>query len=64
MLREEWTGYRGTIVPVAIHVIEMREQLAEMAQLISEHAAKSQEKQRKYHDRSNRNIIILCIMKY
>ena len=41
VLREEWTGDRGTAVPVAIYVIEMREWLAEMAQLVSEHAAKS-----------------------
>ena len=29
----------------------MRERLAEMAQLVSEHAAKNQEKQKKYYDR-------------
>ena len=51
MLREEWTGDRGTAVPVATHVIEMRERLAEMVQLVSEHAAKRQEKQKKYYDR-------------
>ena len=42
VLREEWIGDRGTAVPVATHVIEMGERLAEMAQLVSEHAAKSQ----------------------
>ena len=51
MLREEWTGDRETAVPVATHMIEMREWLAEMAQLVSEHAAKNQEKQKKYYDR-------------
>ena len=48
VLREEWTGDRGTAVPVATHVLEMREQLAEMAQLVSEHAAK---RQKRYYDR-------------
>ena len=28
MLKEEWTGDRGTAVPVATHVVEMRERLA------------------------------------
>ena len=35
VLREEWTVDRGTAASVATHVLEMREQLAEMAQLIS-----------------------------
>ena len=39
--REEWTGDRRTAVPL-IHVIEMRECMAEMAQLVAEHVAKSQ----------------------
>ena len=51
MLREEWTGDRETAVPVATHVIEMKKCLAEIAQLVSEHAAKNQEKQKKYYDR-------------
>ena len=51
VLREEWTGDMGTAVPVATHALEMREQLAEMAQLVSEHAAKSQQRQKRYYDR-------------
>ena len=30
MQKEGWTGDRGTAVPVATHVVEMRKQLAEM----------------------------------
>ena len=51
VLREEWTGHRETAVPVATHVIEMKKRLAEIAQLVSEHAAKNQEKQKEYYDR-------------
>ena len=50
VLKEEWTGDRGTAVPVATHVVEMRERLAEMTQLVSANAAKSQQKQRRYYD--------------
>ena len=50
VLKEEWTGDRGTAVPVVTHVVEMRERLAEMTQLVSENAAKSQQKQRRYYD--------------
>ena len=50
VLKEEWTGDRGTAVPVATHVVEMRERLVEMTQLVSENAAKSQQKQRRYYD--------------
>ena len=35
MLREKWTGDRGTAVPVAIHVIEMRKWLGEMGLKVS-----------------------------
>ena len=48
VLKEEWTGDRGTAVPVATHVVEMRERLAEMTQLVSENVAKSQQR---YYDR-------------
>ena len=51
MLREEWTKDRGTAVPVATHVIEVKKRLAEIAQLVSEHAVKNHEKQKKYYDR-------------
>ena len=50
VLKEVWTGDRGTAVPVATHVVEIRERLAEMTQLVSENAAKSQQKQRRYYD--------------
>ena len=30
VLREDWTGDKETAVPVATHIIEMRERLAEM----------------------------------
>ena len=50
VLKEEWTGDRGTAVPVVTHVVEMRERLAEMTQLVSENAAKSQQKQRRYYN--------------
>ena len=50
MLKEEWTGDRGTAVPVATHEVEIRERLAEVTQLVYENAAKSQQKQRRYYE--------------
>ena len=55
VLKEEWTGDRGTAVPVATHVVEMREQLAAMTQLVSENAAKSQQKQRRYYNQGDKS---------
>ena len=52
VLREDWTGDKETAVPVATHVIEMRERLAEMTQLVAKHAALSQQRQKQYHDKS------------
>ena len=37
MLREDWTGDKETAVPVATHVLEMRERLAEMTELVAKH---------------------------
>ena len=46
MLREDWTGEKGTAVPVATHIIEMRERLAEMTELVAKHTTMSQVKQK------------------
>ena len=52
VLREEWTGNKDSAVPVATYVIEMRERLAEMSQLVAKHLANSQQKQKQHYDRS------------
>ena len=51
MLKEDWTGDRGTAVPVATYVVEMRERLAEMAQLVAKHTAIRQQKQKQHYDK-------------
>ena len=55
MLREDWTGDKETTVPVAIHIIEMREQLAEMTGLVAKHATARQEKQKQQYDKDARS---------
>ena len=52
MLRENWTGDQETTVPVATHIIEMREWLAEMTGLVAKHAAARQEKQKQQYDKN------------
>ena len=52
MLKEDWTGDRGTAVPVATYVVEMRERLAEMAQLVAKHTAIRQQKQKQHYDKN------------
>ena len=52
VLREDWTGNRDFAVPVATYVIEMREWLVEMSQLVAKHSASGQQKQKQYYDRS------------
>ena len=46
VLREGWTGDKEAAVPVNTYVVEMRQQLADMAQLVVEHSSRSQEKQK------------------
>jgi len=52
VLREGWTGDKEASVPVNTYVVEMRQQLAEMALLVAdcEHPYRSQEKQKQYSD--------------
>ena len=52
VLKEDWTGDRGTAVPVATYVVEMRERLAEMAQLVAKHTAIRQQKQKQHYDKN------------
>lgn len=55
VLREDWTEDRGTAVPVATYVVEMRERLAEMTQLVAKHANKSQQRQKQHYDKNARS---------
>ena len=55
VLREDWTGDKETAVPVATHIIEMRERLAEMTGLVAKHAAARQEKQKQQYDKNARS---------
>ena len=52
VLREDWTGDKETAVPVATHIIEMRERLAEMTGLVAKHAAARKEKQKQQYDKN------------
>jgi len=52
VFREDWTGDKGTSIPVATYVVEMRQRLADMAHLVAEHTARSRAKQKQYYDRS------------
>ena len=50
VLREGRTGDKEAAVPVNTYVVEMRQRLADMAQLVAEHSSRSQEKQKLYYD--------------
>ena len=52
VLREDWTGDKETAVPVATHIIEMRERLAKMTELVAKHATMSQERQKQQYDKN------------
>ena len=52
VLREDWTGDKETAVPVATHVLEMRERLAEMTELVAKHTTVSQRKQKQQYDKN------------
>ena len=52
VLREDWTGEKETAVPVATHIVEMRERLAEMTELVAKHATVSQAKQKQQYDKN------------
>ena len=55
VLKENWTGDKETAVPVATHIIAMREWLAEMTGLVAKHAAARQEKQKQQYDKNARS---------
>ena len=55
MLKEDWTVDKETAVPVATHIIAMREWLAEMTGLVAKHAAARQEKQKQQYDKNARS---------
>ena len=54
VLREEWTGEAGEEVPVAVHVVEMRDRLQQMTDLVQEKAQKAQQCQKSSYDRGAR----------
>ena len=55
VLKEDWTVDKETAVPVATHIIAMREWLAEMTGLVAKHAAARQEKQKQQYDKNARS---------
>ena len=55
VLNKDWTGERGTAIPVATYVMEMRERLAGMTQLVAKHATKSQQRYKQHYDKSARS---------
>ena len=50
VLRESWTGEQEGEVPTITHVVEIRERMAEMADLVRQNAEQAQNRQRKYYD--------------
>ena len=54
VLRESWTDEQSSKVPVAAHVVEMRDRMEEMGEIVREHAAKAQRKQKSYYDRGTK----------
>ena len=54
VLKEEWTGEAREEVPVAVHVVEMRDRLQQMADLVQENAQKAQQRQKSSYDRGAR----------
>jgi len=49
-LKEGWTGDKEAAIPVNTYVVEMRQWLADMAQLVAKHSSRSQERQKQYYD--------------
>ena len=54
VLREGWTDHQATSTPVATYVVEMRQRLAEMTQLVVDHTAKSQQRQKQQYDKGTK----------
>ena len=54
VLRESWTDEQSSKVPVAAHVVEMRDRMEEMGEIVREHAAKAQRKRKSYYDRGTK----------
>ena len=60
VLRESWTGEQEGEVPTIIHVVEIHERMAEMADLVQQNAEQAQNRQRKYYDRGAKNRKLEC----
>ncbi len=58
MLREEWTDEQAPAVPVASHVIEMRDHLEEMVEIVHDNAARAQAEQKECYDRGSKDRIL------
>ena len=54
VLREGWTEDQAAPIPVATYIVEMRQRLAEMTQLVAEHTAKSQQRQKQQYDKGTK----------
>ena len=60
VLRESWTGEQEDEVPTITHIVEIRERMAEMADLVQQNAEQAQNRQRKYYDRGAKNRKLEC----
>lgn len=58
MLREGWTIEQNEEIPVATHVVEMRDRLEEMMEVVQENAYLAQAKQKEYYDRGARQRVL------
>ena len=54
MLKEGWTREYESEVPVATHVVQMRDRLHEMVEVVQENMEQAQKRQKQYYDRGTR----------
>ena len=52
ILRENWTGEETPEVPISTYVVQMRNKLAEMSDLVQKHARRAQVRQKEHYDRT------------
>ena len=54
VLKEGWTREYESEVPVATHVVQMRDRLHEMVEVVQENMEQAQKRQKQYYDRGTR----------
>ena len=54
VIREGWTEERSPEFPVIAHVVQMRDRLEEMMEIVQETTSKAQQKQKRYYDKGTK----------